>query len=277
MMKRIIVPIDFSEDALNALRYAIEMANNVQADIRMMFVKKSETFEMPIYLDEESNKIISTIQGYFEKLIEKYSADYKVENGVFDYKIRQGIVYREIVNQAKYGDAYCIVMGAHGASGFEEFFIGSNSFKVVSNAFCPVVTLRSAFKAKKIENILMPIDSSKETRKKVALVTEIAKYHQAKVHILGVYESDQKSVLEKVEKYVGLAEEYLKEQEITTEVSIIKGENNTDTALAYTEYNDIDLITIMREQVETMFSMFFSSYAQQMVNKSTVPVLSVPN
>ncbi len=274
-MKRIIVPIDFSEDALNALKYAIEMANNLQADVRMMFVKKSEKYEMPIYLDEENNKLINTIQEYFDKLISKYSDDYKVENGVFDYKIRQGVIYKEIVNQAKYNDAYCIVMGSHGASGFEEFFIGSNAFKVVSNALCPVITLRGAFKTKKIKNILMPIDSSKETHKKIALVAELAKQHQAKVHILGVYE--QQSVAERVKKHVELAEKYLTDEAIETEVTIKQGENNTDTALEFANNTDIDLITIMREQVENMFSMFFSSYAQQMVNKSAVPVLSMPN
>ncbi len=276
-MKRIIVPIDFSEDALNALEYAIEMANNLQANIRMLFVKKSEKFEMPIYSHEYDNKVEYTAQGYFEKLIEKYASSYKVKNGVFDYKIRQGVVYKEIVNQAKYNDAYCIVMGAHGASGFEEFFVGSNAFKVVSNANCPVITLRSMFKAKKIENILMPIDSSKETRNKIALVVEIAKLHRAKIHILGVYESEQRSIVEKVERYVNLTEKYIKEQGLEACATIIKGENNTDTTLAYTEYNNIDVIAIMREQVESMFSILFSSYAQQMVNKSTVPVMSVPN
>ncbi len=276
-MKFIIVPIDFSEDALNALEYAIEMANNLQANIRMMFVKKSEKFEMPIYSKEYDNKVEYTVQGYFEKLIEKYASSYKVKNGIFDYKIRQGVVYKEIVNQAKYSDAYCIVMGSHGASGFEEFFVGSNAFKVVSNATCPVVTLRNQFKAKKIENILMPIDSSKETRNKIALVVEIAKLHQAKIHILGVYESEQRSIVEKVERYVNLTEKYVKEQGLEACTTIIQGENNTDTTLAYTEYNNIDIIAIMREQVESMFSILFSSYAQQMINKSVVPVMSVPN
>jgi len=276
-MKRILVPVDFSGDSINALKFAIYLANKLGTHLRMIHVKKSEKFVMPFLFDEFNNEIIHTVQEYFEKLSELHSPNYQVENGVFDFKIRTGSVYREIINQAKYGDSYLIVMGAYGASGFEEFFIGSNAFKVVSYAPCPVVTVQNGEENGGINTILMPIDASNETRKKIPYVTELALNCNAEVHVLGVHETSNSSVIGKIEHYMQQAEDYLTEKNIKVIKNIRKGENNTFTALEYAREINADLIAIMREQAETTFNMFFGSYAQQMVNRSEIPIFSVPN
>jgi nucleotide-binding universal stress UspA family protein len=276
-MKRILVPVDFSGDSLKALKFALNLANNLGTDLRMIHVKKTKKFEIPFHFNEFDDQIVHTVQEYFEKLIELHSPAYKVENGVFDFKIRTGSVYREIVNQAKYGDSYLIVMGAYGASGFEEFFIGSNAVKVVSNASCPVVTVREELQGNRVKTILMPFDATNETRKKIPYVTELAEACSAKVHVLGVHESSDSAITAKIEHYMRQAEEYLSDKNIEVVKNIRKGENNTTTALEYAREINADLIAIMTEQAETTFSMFFGSYAEQMVNKSEIPVLSVPN
>ena len=276
-MKRILVPVDFSGDSLKALKFALNLANYLGTDLRMIHVKKSKKFEIPFHFNEFEDQIVHTVQEYFEKLIELHSPAYQVENGVFDFKIRTGSVYREIVNQAKYGDSYLIVMGAYGASGFEEFFIGSNAFKVVSNASCPVITVREELSKSGVGTILMPFDASNETRKKIPYVAELAEACNAKVHVLGVHESSDTAIVGKIEHYMRQAEEYLNEKNIEVVKEIRKGDNNTTTALEYAREINADLIAIMTEQAETTFSMFFGSYAEQMVNKSEVPILSVPN
>jgi nucleotide-binding universal stress UspA family protein len=276
-MKRILVPVDFSGDSLKALQHAIYLANHLGTHLRMIHVKKSEKFEIPFHFEELKDEIVHTVQEYFEKLIELHSPNYSVENGVFDFKIRTGSVYREIVNQAKYGDSYLIIMGAYGASGFEEFFIGSNAFRVVSHATCPVLTVREDISGKGIDKILMPIDASSETRGKIPYVVEMAEKCNAEVHILGVHESSDRNIISKIEQFMNQAEGYFLEKGIKVVKKIQQGENNTFTALDYGRRLEVDLIAIMREQAESTFNMFFGSYAQQMVNRSEIPVFSVPN
>lgn len=276
-MKRILVPVDFSGDSLNALRFGIFLSNKLDCHLRMIHVQKSEKFEIPFHFEELKNEIIHTVHEYFEKLIELHSADYCVKNGVFDFKIRTGSVYREIVNQAKYSDAYMILMGAYGASGFEEFFIGSNAVKVVTNATCPVITVQKEFTKGQLKTIVMPIDASVETRKKIPFVAEIASRCNAKIHILGVHETSDSNVIGKIDLYMRQAEVYFKDANVDCVKSIRKGDNNTYTSLNYAREVDADLITIMTEQAESSINMFFGSYAQQMINRSEIPILSVPN
>ncbi len=276
-MKRILVPVDFSGDSLKALRFGIYLSNKLGCHLRMIHVQKSEKFEIPFHFEELKNEIIHTVQEYFEKLIELHSVDYCVKNGVFDFKIRTGSVYREIVNQAKYGDAYMVLMGAYGASGFEEFFIGSNAVKVVTNATCPVVTVQKEFTKGQLKTIVMPIDASIDTRKKIPFVAEIASRCNAKVHILGVHETSDSNVIGKIEHYMRQAEDYFREGHVDYVKSIRKGDNNTFSSLDYAREVDADLIAIMTEQAESSINMFFGSYAQQMINSSEIPILSVPN
>ena len=99
----------------------------------------------------------------------------------------------------------------------------------------------------------------------------------AEVHVLGVYESADEVVVGKIEHYMRQAEEYLSDVRVNVIKELRQGENNTFTALEYAREIEADVIAIMIEQAETSFNMFFGSYAQQMVNKSEIPILSVPN
>jgi len=269
-MKKIIVPIDFSKDSLNALQHAIWIANLVDADIRIVHVTKTKNFEMPFYIENFDKMVGKSLKDFMEMIYKKYKA--KVKNKL-DYKIRVGKVYREIVNQAKYDDAYMIVMGTHGVSGFEEMWIGSNAYRVVSNAPCPVLTIRHGFLKCMVGNIVLPIDVSADTRKKVPFSTEIAKYLKSTVHVLLVTESNSPTIKKKVEGYGKQVVDYLKKSGVKYVLASETGDNLTDVTIEYANTIGADMISIMSEQSSTTSNLWLGAYAQQMVNHSPLPVL----
>ena len=270
-MKNILVPIDFSADSINALEHAIAISNVIGANIRMIHVKKSKNFEIPFYFKDFDLVIGKSLDDFMKILIDKYKGDVKNQ---LDYKIREGNIYKEITNQAKYDDAYLIIMGTHGVSGFEELWIGSNAFRVVSNAPCPIITIRNGCEYKKLKNIVMPIDASNETRQKVPAVTELAKFFNANIHIVGVSESTDKNVTNKVSKYSTQVEEYLKEKGVKNTKKLLTGSNITDLTIEYAKEVNAELIAILTEQVKNT-AFWLGPYAQQMVNHSPIPVLSI--
>jgi nucleotide-binding universal stress UspA family protein len=270
-MKKILVPIDFSADSINALELAISYANIIDANVRMIHVKKNKNFEMPFYFKDFDLVIGKSLDDFMNILIDKYKGEIKNQ---FDYKIREGNIYKEITNQAKYDDSYMIIMGTHGVSGFEELWIGSNAFRVVSNAPCPIITIRNGFLNKKLKNIVMPIDLSNDTRQKVPFVTELAKYFNATVHIIGVSETTDIELNSRITKYTTQVEEYLKEKKVNCTKTILTGANITDLTIEYANKVKAELVAIMTEQVKnTVF--WLGPFAQQMVNHSPVPVLSI--
>jgi nucleotide-binding universal stress UspA family protein len=198
-----------------------------------------------------------------------------LKGGKLDYKTRKGKVYIEIAQQAKSINADLIIAGTHGVSGFEEFWIGSNAYRIVTNAPCPLITLRYDFKVGDIRKIVIPIDSSQETRQKIPVASQVAQLFKSEIHVLSLYSTPLKSVQKRVDNYARHVCDYFEERKIRY-VSVKKeSENITRTTIDYAEAIGADLIAIMTEQETTTANIFLGPYAQQMVNHSPVPVLSM--
>jgi nucleotide-binding universal stress UspA family protein len=270
-MKQILVAIDFSKTSINALAYGIHLANKAGADVQMVWVDNTTSDEVVFegFAHEERNEKVALLKD----LQEKYSKSLK--GGKLDFKTRKGKVYLEIALQAKSSSADLIITGTHGVSGFEEFWIGSNAYRIVTNAPCPVITLRHDAKIADIGKIVIPIDSSQETRQKIPIAAQVAQLCNSEIHILSLYSTPLKSVQKRVDNYAMHVAEYCEERKIR-HVSIKKeSENITRTTIDYAEGVGADLIAIMTEQETTTANIFLGPYAQQMVNHSPVPVLSM--
>jgi nucleotide-binding universal stress UspA family protein len=271
-MKKILVPIDFSGDSVNALEHAIVIANKFKADVRMIHVKSKHSNYDDTFDFKDFNTVLSTsIKDYFEIKLQKYK---DTLYGKLDYKIREGKIYGEICNQAKYDDSDLIVMGTHGVSGFENLWMGSNAYRVVSHAPSPVLSLRFDYDKKDFKKIVLPLDATKETRQKVPLITEIAKAFNAEIFVVTINEKDKQSVIRKLEQYNQQVSEYISNKGVKCSTNNLIGSNLTDITIEYAEKNNADLIAIMTEQSESAKNIFLGPYAQQMVNHSTVPVMS---
>ncbi|MCK5503831.1 MAG: universal stress protein, partial [Thermodesulfovibrionia bacterium] len=138
-MKNIIVPIDFSEDSLKGLDLTLMFTHKQPTNIQMVYVqKKSSDYNSPGHFEEEK----SWAENKFKKITSQY--DSKMGKGSkLGYIIKSGKIYKEIVNQAESYKDSMVVASTHGASGFEEFFIGSNAFKIITATEMPVMTTRT--------------------------------------------------------------------------------------------------------------------------------------
>lgn len=271
-MKRIIVvAIDFSKGSINALEYALMIATKTASNILMVWVGKPETAES-VY----ANPIVDPrleVKKRFEELIQEYQGKF---NGKIMYKIRAGKVYKEIVNQAKYHDAFMIIAGTHGVSGFEEFWIGSNAYRIVSYSPCPVITVQyNADTSKPIQKIVLPIDNTRETMQKVPFVCVLANAFKAEVHVLTLYSSSLKSLKAIADGYTKQVTKHLKDHKVSFIQLAIEAENITNATIDYAKSIQADLIAIMTEQETSLANILLGPYAEQMVNHSPIPVLSI--
>jgi len=271
-MKQILVATDFSRCSLHALEYAIDLANRIKANILLVWVDNTRSDES-VYPDVLTGSR-KEITDNFEEIVAKYKDQLKP--GEITYKIRKGKVHLEVANQAKYSDAMLVIAGTHGVSGFEEFWIGSNAYRIVTYAPCPVITIRTDYNYREdINKIVVPIDSSLETRQKLPFSTKIAAYFNSEIHIVSLYSTTMKAVHQKVDNYTLQVKKYLKEENVKFNVETVEGENITNSTINYAKEIDADIIAIMTEQEMTTSNLFLGAFAQQMVNHSPIPVLSI--
>lgn len=272
MKKIIIVGMDFSEGSEYALNYAVNVANKLMANILLVWVEKEKS-SSSLYQGGAHDPRLE-VKKRFEELIEKRKES--LTGGKFMYKIRTGKIHKEIANQAKYHDAYLVLAGTHGTSGFEEFWIGSSAYKIVTSCPCPVITLRYGESAdRKVKRIVLPIDSTRQTRQKSPFTMKLASLFDAEVMILGLYSSMGTAVKMLVNGYIEQTAKYMAENGVRYQVDKRDAGNLTDTTIEYAREVDADLITIMTEQETTTANLLLGPFAQQMVNHSPVPVLSI--
>lgn len=273
-MKNILVPVDFSKDSINALKHAISIANKLKASVRILHVRKSKNYDSPFVIDGKENEYAKTVVEFCDDLIQRFKPKYKGK-GTFDHLIRVGKVYKVITEQAELDNASLIVMGTHGVSGFEEFWLGSNSYKVVCKALCPVITVRNGFKDSKTSKIVLPIDANRETRVKIPYTAELASAFNAEVHVISVRTTERSDIVKRLKNYAEQASEYLKKRNIAVVRKDIKGNNLAEITYTYGVHQGAQLISIVSNQRGTPVNMPISSTAQHMVNHSPIPILSI--
>ena len=194
-----------------------------------------------------------------------------------EYVIREGKVSEQLAAQAEEDEALMIVVGTHGMSGFETNWIGKNTYRTITDSPVPVLSVREDFNFRKaLENIVIPLDSTTETRQKVPFATRMAKTFGSTIHLLGLYTSDSKDIKGLVNGYVEQVEKYLDKYEVAHHTEYVDAKKNlTVTTLEYADQINADLIVIMTEQEKALTSWLIGNYAQQMLHLSKHPILSI--
>lgn len=271
-MKQILVAIDFSDCSLNALEHAINIANMAEAGIEMMFVIKPDSSRE--VFTEGPKTVSNMVKDKFDELLSKYQP--MMGNHKLTYLIREGKVYHEIVKEADRKEVFLVMAGTHGAAGFEEFWIGSNANRIVSALRKPVITIRGGVNINRhLEKIVLPLDSTPETRQKVPFTAYMAKISNAEVHILKVNSSEVEAIIRRINSYGDQVKKHLEDENIRVVMETIEADNLTDSTIEYALKINANLISIMTEQEITAKNLLLGPYAQQMVNHSPIPVLSI--
>lgn len=270
-MKKILCAVDFSSGSIHSLEYSLRLARVFGADIEMVWVDNSTESSG---LAAISRDLRLEVKKQFDDLVASHQKS--LGRGKLSYRLKKGKVYQEIANLARAEGADLIIAGSHGVSGFEQYWIGSNAFRIVSYSPVPVITVRSDFDVERgIRRIVMPIDSTSETLMKVPITTIFAEAFNAEVLGLALYATSLKSLQRKVESNLSAACKQLSRQGVKSSCESCSSDNITMATIAFAEEHQADLIVIMTEKDTANSSILLGHFAQQMVNNSSVPVLTV--
>jgi len=182
----------------------------------------------------------------FEDILQKCKAKGNI-NCVLNYTIKEGQIFKEIADLSDKYEDVLTVLSTHGASGFEELFIGGNAYKIISHSRNPVITVRRSKIPSNIDNIVLPLDITFQTREKVPYTAELAKVFHSKIHLLTIRLSNLKSIEKKLHQYAEQVVSYLDTHKIPYTVEHLHGSNLTDLTLDYSRSVDADLISIMTD------------------------------
>ncbi len=276
-MKRILVPVDFSENSVFALRVATELANKFNASLRMIHVRTGQKYAPEFSGDNPELRLLGQASNWLEHLLKKYSDSYTVTDGQFDFKIREGNVMREIANQALYDDTSLIVVGTHGISGVEDRWVGSNAYRLASNAPCPVLTVRHEMNWEEPHNVLLPMDDTRFLRKIVPAVAGFSTLINGALTLVALQKKSVWGLPRTSTLYARQAEKYVK-RNFSLDVSLLSldWKGQATRILEFAHEQKATVIALPLRKAKNPFASLFRPYANELLNLSDIPVLVVP-
>ena len=266
----ILVPIDFSEQSIIALEQSYNLAQLTKADITLINVIE-EPFQLPFFTKIEEKGLEKKIKKELEKLAAETMKKLSIHVNTL---IVRGKVYEEVNKAAKKLKSSFIVMGTNGSIGIKKF-IGSNALRVIRESKCPVITIKGKKHRFGCKNILLPLDLTKETREKISKSIEIAKLFTSTIHLITVLDTDDEFIVKKLRRQMNQVHDFIRESDIPCTVEFLHNDDVTTAVIDYAKKIKADLLMIMTQEENWTDLMFISSSAQQIINSSDIPVLSI--
>lgn len=138
-----------------------------------------------------------------------------------------------------------------------------------------VLTLPDSKPSIDFSRIVVPLDTSSETRQKVPYAVEFAKIFGSTIHVLGVSSETGRDAEVLIKNYIRQVCTNIEEKGIRVSSDMMLGGNPTEKVLEYAKQNSMGLITIMTEQETSFVSFFKGKYSEQMIKNALFPVLSI--
>jgi nucleotide-binding universal stress UspA family protein len=249
-MKKIIVPIDFSEHSEYALEAAANLAQKYDAELLVLHMLELSNAILTAdssALNEEAVFYLKLAEQKFEAFLDKpYLENVNVTPIVKHFK-----VWSEVNDVANEHDANLIIMGSHGASGVKEVLVGSNTEKVVRHADIPVLVIKHNPILFDFENGVFASDFSEDS---------VEPYLKARTTF-------DKRVSDFLRKADGDLEN-LSDVTVVSDYSIEKG------ILNFANVIGADVIAVATHGRKGLAHFFEGSISEDIANHSTLPVMT---
>jgi len=185
-MKKILVPIDFSDVSRLAAEFAIDLAERSGAEVVFLHSMHFNYFnDFPYAPGLNLQQMIADVQDAVENNMRNFVAEFKtnanIDTEVSGLHLPQAV--KDIVDERNIG---LVIIGTKGSSGWSEFLVGSNTERVVRWANCPVISVPTKSSFDSIKRILVPIDLSEIQEDFMIKLSKLQKLFSAHMEFLWV-------------------------------------------------------------------------------------------
>jgi nucleotide-binding universal stress UspA family protein len=254
--KIILIPVDFTEQSLFAIKQSYNLGRYTNSKIMLLHVYEKQG-------DEQYDKLV------------KLTKETESESGIpTEFMNVKGNIYKETNRVAEELGVYTVIAGleTHMKSGD---IIGSSASRFIRECPAPIITIRGREHRDGCENILLPLDLTPESREKVDLAVEFAKYFGAAIRILGVFSLSDERYENQLHAYAHQVKQYVKSKGIACTNKSIAGDSIAETVVEYANKIEADLVMIMTKPDLNFKEFFLGTTAQRIIDISNIPVLSL--
>lgn len=280
-MKTILVPTDFSANAMKAAFYAAEIARQSGATVYFLHVPElgHEKVHQPFSLRRKYDQLV-----YEERLNELQNFDQAIrviyKQVKTKIKLLTGSTVQAICKFCDEHPADLIVMGTQGASGLKEVLFGSLTARVIAKTKVPVLAVPAKYSSEKPDAILLAINYFEQDLTLLNKVVELSRLFSATIHVFVLLKekerpSRSRSVVDnELKEYLVFLKRNF--QEISFEAALVVGTDFGAEIERYAQKNGVDIIAMIPYPKTYWDSLMQKSTTQKMAFHSRLPILAIP-
>src|SRR4051812_38688054 len=189
---KIFLATDYSESAVSAERYAVELAKNTNSLLTILHV-----YEIPFNFPSERSAYVKAtealrknemlhLERHFNTLLE--SLGIHISELSFECIVMEGTVGKQIRKEAEQLNMDIVVVGTHGATGFRKFFLGSHTWDVIKSSHVPVLAIPKDATYTPIRKIVFATDYREGEAPGVRFLLRLSKQFDATLTMLHIME-----------------------------------------------------------------------------------------
>ncbi|MBK6952430.1 MAG: universal stress protein [Crocinitomicaceae bacterium] len=258
--KKLLVPYDFSEVADSAIEHALVTAKAVDAEVHILHVVSKK-------------EAIKEAKEKLEVALAKAKSISRVKDVNIEAHVRVGNIFDDISDVSLELGAELIFMGTHGAHGWQHI-TGSHALKVVTNSATPfVIVQESKIDVNGYNDIVVPLDLEKETKQKLTLVANMAKYFNSRVHVIIPDETDE-FLKHTIKANIIFANKFFGDRGIQCTTTLAPASGFEKEVVKHAIKVNGDLIAIMNTQKNQILGAWGANHEQYIItNDAKIPAL----
>jgi nucleotide-binding universal stress UspA family protein len=277
-MKKILLPTDFSENAWNALIYALQLYKNETCNFVLLntytpIIYQVEHLQASTHQLRVMEAVKETSKKQLDALLKKIESKFSNSNHKFTTISAFNTLPAEIDHLYEGGVMDLIIMGTKGASGLKEVLLGSNTVQVLNHAKCPIIAIPSNFEYEKPHDILFPTDYEISYKKKhLKPLIDIATTHHARLNVMHVF--NEKTLTDKQKTNRATLESKLKKTGPL--FHDIKSQNIPEAIAQFQLKTPINLLVMINNKRSFFENLFFKPTINQIGFHLHIPFLVIP-
>ncbi len=278
-MKNILLPTDFSENAFNAIEYAVQLFKDEDCTFHLINTFTPIAYNVGTFHDGYSTLMLEEItrknsESGLQEIEDKLKEKFNNPKHTFQKLACFNLLTDAIVAAVKERDIDVIVMGTKGATGAKEVFLGTNTMFTIKKAKCPVIAVPEKFSFNGPMEVLFPTDFKfSMENENLNLLESICALHQAQLNILNIYLSEPLSPEQQQVK--DEFEEFFKDNSL-----VFHSTEDVDIAEAVQQFQikrNIKFLVMIQNKHSFFENLLFKPVIKQIVYHTNVPFMVIPS
>lgn len=276
-MKNVLLPTDFSENSMNAIKYALDFYEKSACNFYLLHVIKLNDVAINNSPYGLTNEIIEDIytkpaKTKLKELLKNISSIVSNNKNHKFYTLTDyNFLVESIRQHVNEKNIDIIFMGTKGATGFKKFIVGSNTGDVITKVHCTTLVIPENATFKKINEIAFPTDFSLlYDISTLQPIVDIIESNDAALRVLHISKKD--TVLNNDQnKNKELLEDYF--NNYTNSFHFLTNKKVEDAIQCFVESREIDMITMVAKNLNYFQQILFHSKIENISYHTDVPFL----